>query len=137
LEVILLHRDLEDCLAADCLHRHFEPCAKQVETLVRNTETLLSHLASLHLDQINCHRYGRPESMAKALQDAFGGAVPSDLVDELWHDSPPKLMRDQVPDWSGLAGKLRESQGKLEAVCRNSTQFSLKAMIKHVHRGAA
>eukprot|EP00408_Alexandrium_pacificum_P010020 CAMPEP_0171229544 /NCGR_PEP_ID=MMETSP0790-20130122/38935_1 /TAXON_ID=2925 /ORGANISM="Alexandrium catenella, Strain OF101" /LENGTH=72 /DNA_ID=CAMNT_0011695727 /DNA_START=87 /DNA_END=301 /DNA_ORIENTATION=+ len=40
LKVLFLYRKLEDCLAADCLHRDMEACLNQTETLISNAKIM-------------------------------------------------------------------------------------------------
>lgn len=132
LQVILLQRSLADSLAASCLHRHFEPCANQTETLISNAKILAGHMKSLRPEQISCHRYGELESMKTAVQEAFGGTVPQHLVDVVWEDSTSTDSRNQVDGWDDMVSQLQESELMLEQICMRSKQLTLGEVVKRV-----
>jgi len=136
LKVLLLYRRLEDCLAADCLHRNMETCTSQTETLISNAKIMASHLRGLAPDQISCLRFGDPESMNAGIRDAFSGHVPESLVDDEWESITHEHRRESYEGWDGLAAQLQEADSALEQLCSESQQLTLKDVMA-MHRGCS
>jgi len=133
LQVLFLHRNLEDCLAADCLHRRFEACQQQTETLVSNVAILTAQLRRLKPEQLTCFRYGSDKNMVSSVKEMFGDLVPRTLVEDVWRDSPPKHMRDGVPGWASMAAALKNSQKIMDDVCNAATPMTMSQIFQFAH----
>lgn len=124
LHIIQLYRPLDDCLAADCLHRKFEECSAQAETLIANGGFLAEHLQFFSKDQRSCFRYGEPEAMQQAVTESFG-TQGEDLFNQIFEEHPPKHMRDKVKDWNEFVKALQPVQKTLDGICGDSSQVML------------
>jgi len=124
LHVLQIYRDMDDSLAADCLHRHFEPCDKQADTLVSNGAKLAEHLRLLKPNEKSCFQYGEPEVMAKAVEDVFGAEY-KHVVEDIYREHPSQGMRDKVPRWADYVSMLHDTQELLRDECRKSAPVSM------------
>lgn len=123
--VMYLHRPFADCLAADCLHRKFETCPLQAETLDSNAFELVKQLESIPLQDRSCFRYGNPESMEKSLRSVFGKTAEQAGL-QVWEDHPSKDQRKSEKDWDLLVKKLEPREARLENICRASSQVAMR-----------
>merc|ERR1712228_702128 len=73
LHVILLYRPLVECLRSDCMHRRFETCDLQADTLQSNANILIKQIQSSFdfPGPVHCFKYGNNESMKSAVRHAF------------------------------------------------------------------
>lgn len=128
-QVILLHRPLDDCLAADCLHRQFETCPQTVETMKANADHLAVHLSAIPSSDVQCFIFGDPDIMLNSLQDAFGSEeVPKDIVDQVYVEHPSQHLRDNVPNWDDLVTSLKGAQTSLDTICAHSQKMGMKSL---------
>lgn len=128
LHVLQLHRSLDDCLASDCLHRDFESCQEQAQTLVSNAAILAAQLQDVAPHRRHCFQYGIPEVMENSVRSVFGQQA-SGLVDEIFRESPPRHLRDQESGWSEWVSELEPAQQTLDAICHASAQASLQPQV--------
>lgn len=130
LRVIFTHRALDDCLAANCIHRDFETCPLQVETMKWNAKILAAHLNAIPPSELQCFRYGNPDSMLKSLQDVLGvEQVPKNIVDTVYVEHPPDDLRVNETNWDGLVKQLRQTSKGLEAICERSRRLGIKQLV--------
>lgn len=116
--VIQLYRAFDDCLAADCLHRKFETCPLQAETLNANGATLVAQLNMVPKDMISCFHYGDHQSMQKALEVTFGAEnIPQEMVDVIFQDHVPKGERNKVSNWATYIQTFSETDATLMNFC--------------------
>jgi hypothetical protein len=131
LRVIFAHRALDACLAANCLHREFETCPLQVETMKWNARHLASHLNAIPSSELQCFTYGNPDSMLKSLQDVLGvEQVPQNIVDLVYVENPPDNLRDNEEHWDDLVKSLGGAQTTLDNICTRSRRTSMKDMVE-------
>lgn len=127
LHVVQLYRDMGDCLAADCLHRTFEPCEQQAQTLISNGAKLSGHLKLLDPRDRSCFSYGEPQAMVNAVEETFGAEY-GDLVTDIYSEHPAQGLRDQVPKWAEYVSMMQDVQSSLYDECRKSAPASLKTL---------
>jgi len=78
LHVLFLHRPIMESLVADCIHRQFESCEPQSQTLISNADIMLRQLKMMGGARVHCFRYTSDlESMAAAVDAAFGPGMNS------------------------------------------------------------
>lgn len=106
LKVIFMLRDLVDCLIADCVHRQFESCEDQLETLNSNGRALAAQIRKLDPEIVECFEFGNQESMYKSFSDVYGPQS-TDLIDKLWSPSHSYNFSDKV--WQPRRKKLRKT----------------------------
>lgn len=140
LHVIFLHRNLEDCLAADCLHRHMESCDNQAQTLSHVGSVLaaqlwttfgVDHENAINPANVSCFQYGDLDTLNAAMDDIFGkGRVPQDLIDTVWQDRPARGQRAAISNWHDLLGTMARSDSALSEACRASGQSTLGTLMQ-------
>jgi hypothetical protein len=133
LRVLFLYRSLEDCLAADCLHRKNEDCDRMAQTL-SSVGTVLAGQAMLasagNPQMISCFRYGDLKSLEVAMQDLFGeGKVSKDLIHSAWKERAPKRMRQSIQNWPDLAASMQSADDNLFSVCSDAGQATFNMLM--------
>lgn len=131
LHVIQLHRDLGDCLSADCTHRNFEPCAEQADTLLAMGSKMKDQLIQLQPEERSCFRYGNDEEMAREIVTVFGDGY-EDLASSIYKNRQHGNKRDSVPNWQDLESKLQGLQEDLETICSGSSQITLSMLARQL-----
>jgi len=129
LHVIQLFRPMDDCLAADCLHREFEPCRSQSKTLVANGGFLAEHLRLFSKNQRSCFRYGEPEAMERAVTDSFG-TQGENLISEIYKAHPHRSTRNKINDWNAIVETMQPIQNTLDGICGDSAQVGFSEFLR-------
>lgn len=128
LHVILLHRQLKECLSVDCISRGLEECTPQAETLNRNAKTMASQIhRNVDLSHVSCLQYGHASDMEKHIRKTFGFTTAADvLVQRLLDESVPAPVRKQVPGWANISQSMSEGNVEVAKVCQEANQVDLK-----------
>jgi len=121
LHVLLIHRPLDDALAADCLHRNFMSCVEQAAYLNAEGAIMLKQLRTIPQNVISCFEYGQLDVMEKALSRHFDVEQAAKLVDTLWSDHVGQDQRESIRGWSTSVQSFSELQRDLDTFCRSVT----------------
>jgi len=117
LHIIFLHRNLDDCLAADCLRRSAESCGARTEALMASAGALSSQLRQLEPGTVSCLKFGASEKMERALREAYPGKVSDQLVHELYKDHVSADARSAQKGWRVYVDSLRRANSTLDHQC--------------------
>lgn len=124
LHILYLYRPLADCLAADCLHRKFESCKEQTETLSNNARELLNQLKSFPKSDYKCFYYGDVDAMQNAVTETFGPEA-EEILETIYAEHPPQGLREKEKGWSKLEAKLEPTNIEMKEACSGVAPISL------------
>jgi len=133
LDVIFLSRELEDCLAADCLHRRFERCPAQAATLAANGLELARQLRAVPNEAVHCFPFGNLGVMEQTVRKLFPGRQAGRLVRELWRDKVGLGRRNSEPGWDSDVRQLAEADAELSRECKAHKRLSIEDLAGHAH----
>jgi len=133
LRVIFLYRDMEDCLAANCLHRTIDfDCHSEAEVLKKNSVFLASDIYHMNAGDVSCFEYGKMDTMIASLKAAFGESIMTDqLVKHVWQDAQRgEDNRLNVDKWYTTVDSIKEGAGALKGLCKQYRQLSLRGLAR-------
>jgi len=118
---IFLYRPMEEVLAADCIHRRFEPsCNLQAETLVNNADHLATQIDIVRErgQFVQCMVYGDLPQMIGPLENVLGIDFELDeAMGDLW--SPAESHTEFPGDWPEIVSSIRAADAKLFKRCND------------------
>jgi len=121
LHVLLIHRPLDDALAADCLHRDFMSCAEQAAYMTVEGGVMVEQLRNIPRGITTCFQYGQLDVMENALSEHVDSEQAAQLVKTLWRDHVDAGRRESVSEWSTYVQSLSELQSDLDELCKSAT----------------
>jgi len=118
--LLVLLRDVEEVLVADCIHRHMPGetgCESEAETLVRNGKDLLTQLRAIDRNTYRCIRYGDRAGTVKMMSWAtgFDKEMLEDVFDETFEKT--KVNESEAHAVSGLTSGIEKLFKEYNALC--------------------
>eukprot|EP00746_Dinoflagellata_sp_MGD_P152684 gnl/MRDRNA2_/MRDRNA2_83833_c0_seq1.p1 gnl/MRDRNA2_/MRDRNA2_83833_c0~~gnl/MRDRNA2_/MRDRNA2_83833_c0_seq1.p1 ORF type:complete len:309 (+),score=41.43 gnl/MRDRNA2_/MRDRNA2_83833_c0_seq1:82-1008(+) len=131
LHILYLYRHVPDCLAADCLHRRFENCSDQAETLFYNGAELMKQLQKIPKSDYSCFHYGDVNNMKSAIEESFG-VNSGRLIDVTYAEHPPKSLREHEERWSNFESQLERTNLEMSLACSAANSIAFSGILNYV-----
>ena len=134
--VLFLYRPMEELLAADCVHRLFEPsCNLQAETLVNNADHLATQIDAVRArgHRVQCMEYGDLPQMIDTLESVLGIDLElGEAMRDIWH--PAESHTEFPADWPEIVSSIRAADEKLLKRCKAGPRIAHSSNVLEILR---
>lgn len=132
LRVLMLHRSLEGCLAASCLHNP-KNCTEQVKKLNANAKYLTAQLKTVNPSRLSCFEYGDMMNIRNEVEAAFNSSRRgAKILDDLSDEAATYFTKQEDSNWHEYTKSLLYADRAIQGVCKAVRKFHLTDLQKIV-----